>query len=171
MKKKIYALMLCGVMSVSAVGCGTKTDKVENNSNQNVESSVQEVSNVSAKEVVDTIISKNFINMPAQVDDDMAKDMYGLNLENIEEYAIAETQMSASMGLVIVAKAKEGKLEDVKANIEAFRTSRLEGFNYPAQAEAYEKSKVEVAGDIVYYAIFAEEVEAEAMQTIADMLK
>lgn len=171
MKKKVCAILLSSLMAVSMVGCGNKADKVENGNGQNVENSAEVTPSVSAKELVDAVVAGNFISMPAQVNDDMAKDMYGLNLENIEEYAIAETQMSASMGLIIAAKAKEGKLEDVKANIEAFRTSRLEGFNYPAQAEAYEKSKVEVAGDIVYYAIFAEEVAADAQKTIADMLK
>lgn len=171
MKKKICAILLSSLMVVSMVGCTNNTDKVENNNEQNVENVENVTSSVSVKDLVNEVVSKGYISMPAEIDDTMAVDVYGLNLENIEEYAIAETQMSASTGLIIAVKAKEGKLDNVKSNIDAFRTSRLEGFNYPAQAEAYEKSKVEAVGNIVYYAIFAEEVEADAQKVIADMLK
>lgn len=171
MKKKFFAVLLSGVMAMSVVGCGNTNKAEDNNSNTNVESSTEATTSVAVKDIVDAVVNAGCIRMPAQADDDMAKDLYNLNLENIEEYAIAETQITPGVGLVMVVKAKEGKLDEVKSNVEAYRTAKLDGFNYPEEAKVYEASKVESVGNIVYYAVFNEEVSEAGQQAIADMLK
>ena len=109
--------------------------------------------------------------MPAEVDDVAAKDMYHLNLDDIETYAIAETQISPGPGLIVIAKAKEGKVDAVKSYIEQIKADKVGRAYYPEEIEAAENSKVETVGDIVYFALFNSEINEEAQEVLKDMLK
>lgn len=171
MNKKICAILLSSLMAISMVGCGNKVDKVENGNGQNVESQSDVKLSVSAKEIVDAVVEKGFVRMPLEVDDTIAQDRYFVDLDVVEEYAIAETQITPGPGVIVVLKAKDGKIEETKAILEKIKTANVDKAFYPEEQEAAKNSKVEFVGNIGYYALFNSEVTEEAQKTIADMLK
>lgn len=82
----------------------------------------------------------------------------GLNVDNIIGFAGAEASTSADNGgIVIVVQVKPGTAEDVKAEFEKFRDSRLDD-RYAERANAMANTKearIVVNGDLVMYGVSA----------------
>lgn len=173
MKKRVIGALLCGILAVSVMGCTAKNESPESNNGTNVEqgSDKTETISVSVKEVVEKVIEKGYVRMAMPVDDTIAKDMYHINLDDVEEYAIAETGISPGPGLIVMVKAKEGKLDAVKSSVEKIKEDKVGKAFYPAEEEAAKNSTVQVKGNVVYYTLFNSEINEEAQGFIAEMLK
>lgn len=170
MIKKTLSVLLCGAMIFTAVGCSSK-DAQDNNSSSTIENSESNnETSVSVKDIVANIVEKGYIIMPIEIDDTMAKDRYDLNLDDVEEYAIAETGRSPGVGFVAMAKAKEGKLESVKANFEKIKLDMVGKAFYPDEIEKAEKLSVETIGDVVFMGMFYEDYSEDAFNIIRESL-
>ena len=64
--------------------------------------SEQQTSSVSAKEVVEKLNEKEYVRAAAEIDDTMASEIYHLNLDDVEDYGILETQISPGPGLSLI---------------------------------------------------------------------
>lgn len=169
MIKKTLSALLCGAMIFMTVGCSSKD--ASNNNNSVVENnSAAEESSVSVKEVLASILEKEYIPMPIEADDTTATDMYHLNLDDVEEYGIAETGRSPGVGFVAIAKAKEGKLESVQASFEKIKEDKIANAFYPDEIETAKNLTVETVGNIVYMSVFYDNVNEEAQKLIKDAL-
>lgn len=173
MKRKVIGMLMCGILAVSAMGCSAKNESPESNNGTNVEQGAEEntAKEINVKEVVDKMVEAGYIRMPMEMDETTAKDMYHINLDDVEEYAIAETGISPGPGLIVMVKAKEGKLDDVKASVEKIKEDKVGQAFYPDEQEAAENSKVETVGNVVYYTLFNSTINEEAQGALAEMLK
>ncbi|MEG0178409.1 MAG: DUF4358 domain-containing protein [Oscillospiraceae bacterium] len=96
--------------------------------------------------------------------DDVIYDL-GVTFENVEEFAGKTSNTNGEAGYIIVIKAKQGKADTVKAELETARDGKAEALaSYPefATAAAITKSgRVVVKGDYVLLAIGADKSIAE----------
>lgn len=164
MKKILVSLLVAAMVGATLTGCGSKTEGGNG-------AAVEQTSNVSAKEVVDKMLEQNYIPMPMVLDEAQAKEMYNINLDDIESYEIAETGRMPGVGFIVVAKAKEGKVDAVKAAVEKIKEDKVGAAFYPEEKEIAEKATVEVNGDFVSLFILNEEVAQDAENFYKDMIK
>ena len=161
MKKVLVSLLVAAMVGATLTGCGSKE--------QGNGSQVEQGSSVSAADVVAQL--KEYIPMPMDATEEEAKDIYHLNLDDVESYGIAITGRSPGVGFAMVVKAKEGKVDAVKASVDQVLADRVGAAFYPDEKEIAEKAKVEVDGNYVSLLIFHDDVAAEATQTYKDVIK
>lgn len=161
MKKVLVSLLVAAMVGATLTGCGSKA--------QGNGAQVEQGSSVSAADVVAQL--KEYIPMPMDVTEEEAKDVYHLNLDDVESYGIAITGRSPGVGFAMVVKAKEGKVDAVKASVDQVLADRVGAAFYPDEKEIAEKAKVEVDGNYVSLLIFNDDVAAEATQTYKDAIK
>ena len=157
--RKFVAIMMMAVASTAAlVGCSGEQTQVESGTNTQVEKAPLE-------DLLNQMLEQNLVRMPMEVDETLAQEAYHIDLNVVDEYAIAETGISPGPGLVVMAKAKEGKVDEVKANMEALLQDKIGNAFYPAEQEAAENAEIIVDGNYVALFILNSEVE----QTAVDM--
>ena len=162
MKKLIAAMMILVASTTALVGCGTEKTNTEVNSN--TEAAVEKAP---LEELLNQMVEGGAVRMPMPVDETLAQESYHIDLEVVEEYAIAQTGISPGPGLIVMVKAKEGQLEQAKANMEALKQDQIGNAFYPAEQEAAENAKIIVDGNYVGLFILNSEVE----QTAIDMFQ
>lgn len=163
MKKVLVSALIAVMVGATLTGCGNK--------NSGNGSAVEQTSSISAKDVVEKLKEEGFVRSPAEADDTMAQEIYHLNLDDVENYGILETQINPGPGLIIVAKAKEGKVDAVKSSIEQVLQDKIANAFYPAEQEIAEKAKVEVNGDLVSLFLLNDEVAGDAQAKYAELIK
>ena len=167
MKKILVSALIAIMVGATLTGCG----KENNGSNQSVEQGTEQTSSVSAKEVVDKLNEKGYVRAAAEIDDTMAAEIYHLNLDDVEDYGILETQISPGPGFIMVVKAKEGKVDAVKASVEQVLQDKIGKAFYPEEQEITESAKVNVDGNLVSLFILNSEVASDAQGTYEELIK
>lgn len=167
MKKILISTLIAVMVGATLTGCGNKNT----GNSSTIEEGSAQTSSVSAKEVVEKLKEEGYVRMPAEVDDTMAKEIYHLNLDDIEDYGILETQVSPGPGLIIVVKAKEGKVDAVKASIEEVLQDKIGNAFYPEEKEIAENAEVKVDGNLVSLFILNSEVASNAESKYAELIK
>ncbi|MDY3361266.1 MAG: DUF4358 domain-containing protein [Clostridium celatum] len=163
MKKLLVSALIAIMVGATLTGCGNK--------NVGNGSSVEQASSVSAKEVVEKLGEEGYVRMPAEIDDTMANEIYHLNLDDVEDYGILETQISPGPGFIMVVKAKDGKVDAVKASVEQVLQDKIGSAFYPEEQEVAENAKVEVNGNLVSLFIVNSQVSADAEAKYAELIK
>lgn len=159
MKKFTAVLMIALASTTAFVGCS-------GNNNSQVESS-QAVEKEPLADLLQKMIDENLVRMPMEVDETLAQEAYHIDLNVVDEYAIAQTGITPGPGLIVMVKAKDGQLEQAKANMEALKQDQIGNAFYPAEQEAAENAKIIVDGNYVGLFILNSEVE----QTAIDMFQ
>jgi hypothetical protein len=142
--KKLISMLLAAAILMSAVACGSKEPAAP---------TLKE--GVTLQSMVDSISEEYEFSMPGAVDDSMLTDFLGIDTADVEEYAGYITMVMVSADNLIAVKAKEGKLDTVKAALE----DRLEFVNQSFQQylpEQYAKAqagKVFTVGDYAFLVI------------------
>ncbi len=157
MKRFLVTALATAMIAVSLVGCGADKDAGKENGS----SVEQKYEDVSPKAIVEEV-SSQYVTMPMPIDDAMASEMFHINLDDVEEYAISKTGMSPGVGFIMVAKAKEGKLDAVKATFDQVLADQVNAAFYPEEKEIAESAKVRVDGNIVSLMMMNSEVAADA---------
>ena len=108
--KKILSVILAGVMVLGLVGCGSKGG----------DSSATK--DVPTADLVNTVLENEEIQMRmlGPVEGELAETTFHLKLDDIEEYTIQKGMMNTGLETVAVIKAKEGKVDAVKASLEEY---------------------------------------------------
>lgn len=144
--KKVLSLILCGLMMVLFLAsCG-----------KNSSSSA----NVTAPEVFDAIngafaekyegTEGAISNMPMDVDDTTLQEKFGIDPADVEGYKGQIAGMMTNCDMLLVVKAKEGKLEDVTRGLEKAKADQITQFEFYAvmgNPERLEASKIVTNGD------------------------
>ncbi len=102
-----------------------------------------------AKELADKIISGQSAGEFEEASADMISILFGLDVENFNDYAVYYSKEPASADIIIIFKSdKKETLEIVKEILEEFRQSRIEDFKgyAPDEAAKLEESKVITKG-------------------------
>lgn len=137
--KKIISILLTGIMILGLVGCSSQDGDSNQNTNKNVPTS----------EIVNSIKEGIEIRMTGPVDEELVKNQFHLNLDDVEEYTIEKGMVNTGLETLAVVKAKEGKVDSVKASLEkVIEDKKAEAF-YPGEAEAIEGAKIQVVGNYV----------------------
>lgn len=165
--KKFAAIMMLFLASTTAfVGCTNNQAPNNNESEQ-----VVVVEKAPLNELLDDMIAQNLVRMPKPIDETLAEEAYHIDPNVVEEYAIAETGISPGPGLIVMVKAKEGKVEEAKANMEALLQDRIGNAFYPQELEAAENAEVVVDGNYVGLFILNDEVKDTAMKMFEESTK
>ena len=86
--------------------------------------------------------------------------LYGINTENVEKVVGKMPMMNVQASMYLIIQAKEGKVNTVKAELDAYATQYEEQWStyLPAQYELVKNRKMGVVGNTVYM-IIAENAE------------
>ena len=167
MKKILVSTLIAIMVGATLTGCGNKNS----GNSSSVEQSTQQTNSVSAKEIVEKLNEKQYVRAAAEIDDTMASEIYHLNLDDVEDYGILETQISPGPGFIMVVKAKDGKVDAVKASVEQVLQDKVGNAFYPAEKEIAESAEVKVDGNLVSLFIVNSDVSADAQATYEKLIK
>ena len=133
--KKIVALLMAALCAVTFVSCNNTSNGSESS---NESSGGEAVSSATSAEIFDAINSAFaekypdagavIPNMPQDVDDAVLKDKFGIDGSDVEDYKgqIAGTMTNCDMLLVV--KAKDGKIDSVRTSLENAKEAQTEQF-------------------------------------------
>lgn len=158
--KRIIAGIIAVIMAAGiATGCGKKAAEEEGYKD--------DVKTTDIAQAVADELGDNY--WPSQtVSDSEAASLYGLTADNYEELTVQLPMIGTNADLLLVAKAKDGKAEDVKTEIEALRERNVaDTMQYPMNIQKIAASKVVVMGDyVVYIQLGGDAVEKESDEEI-----
>lgn len=150
MKKLLKSLSLI-LVCTSFVACGTKS------------SNTSELKDgLTAKDVVQKVEEKAPMQMPMEFDEELAKDIAKLDLDNVEDYAITKASVIISADIAAVVKAKDGKVEEVKATLQEMLDTEKNNAYLPEQKEKVENAVLKEKGNYVILLINQDVKAAEA---------
>lgn len=154
--KKLLSILLATLMfGTFLTGCGSNGNDAPKEVTLKEETTIQSI--------VQKISDANKITMPAEADDTIAKDLFHLNLDDVEEYNIQYAMVMNSSDNIALVKAKDGKVDSVKASLETRLTDVRKSFEQylPDQKEKANNGKVIVKGNYVMLLIVEKLDEAE----------
>lgn len=164
--KKAYSLVIMGILLLTAA-CTTPN---ENSSSLNQSKDASDISGLQTTDngsssanndntqggkakVLGTVVL-NSVQFPATVeitDSKIASDVIGINLDDCENYYIAQQMMSVHLVEVIIVEAKDGKSGDILNNLNDRKKALIEKLAfYPDQVESVENTVVGETNGIVY---------------------
>lgn len=152
--KKILAVLLAALMtSAVMVSCGDNTGS--SGSSSSVSSEVENnISSATSEEVYDAINAalvekhpsvESAIPHAAAIEEPTLNDMFGITTDMVEDYKGEMAAIMNNCDLLLVVKAKDGKMEEVKAALEKVKDDRVAQFEWYAvmgNAERTAASKV-----------------------------
>ncbi len=179
MKKFFAILMSIIVASAALVSCGndkgsssdssssssvsdtnTESSGEESSSTTSEESSEEASGEVTAAAIYDAInaafaekypdAGMVIPNMPMEVDETTLKDKFGISSDMVTDYKGEIAGMMTNCDMLLIVKAAEGKLEDVKAALEqakADQTAQFEMYGVMGNIERTQAAKVVTNGD------------------------
>lgn len=87
-----------------------------------------------------------------QMDEQMMTDIYGVDMDNVEEFVAEGPMISAHVDTFIAVKAKEGKGEQVQQELQAYLDYVQENaLQYPMNTAKVQAAQVVRHGDYVFY--------------------
>ncbi len=98
-------------------------------------------------DIVDKIDQEIGIAMAGEVTQEMLSDMYGIDDTMAEDFYGKYAQVMPGVDDVVIVKAKEGKIEDVKAALEKRKEARIAEQYLPDMISKAEAGKVVTKGD------------------------
>ena len=96
--KKLLKVLFISILCISFIGCTNNKTK----GNELKEG-------LTAMDVVKNVEEKAPMQMPMELDEEMAKDLAYLNLEDVEDFGIIKAMIINSADMAVVVKAKDGK--------------------------------------------------------------
>lgn len=149
MNKKVSLASLILACGIIATGCGDdNTENTNEPAENNVEQTQTEnkensdINLASILEQIKAAYGEDYLpNTP--LDEEMVKQTFNLDLELVEEFVAEMPMIGFHPDKVLIVKAKEGKIDDVVAQLEAARTELIENsMTYPANIEKIQSTKV-----------------------------
>ncbi|MBD7916494.1 DUF4358 domain-containing protein [Clostridium sp. Sa3CUN1] len=145
---KIITKILCGMLvCASLVACGSKSPSLKEG--------------ISVKDVVNNVVEKAPMQMPMELDDTTVSDLTTINLDDVEEYAITKAMIMNSADITAIVKAKDGKVESVKAALQEMLDTEKNNAYLPDQKEKVENAVLVEKGNYVILLINADVKAAE----------
>lgn len=157
--KKISLMILCMMLSLSLVGCGSKTNK---------EVSFEEIANTITKKIESGDIA---MGMGMTLDETSIKDLYDIDPNDLESFHVVIPVMNVQASEYAMFKAKDGKLDAVKKGVEhRIETLKQTWSQYlPEQYEFVKNYKTYESGN--YYFMVINENPDNVLNVIKDAFK
>lgn len=163
--KKVLTLVMAFCLALSVfVGCGSSYS-------------------YDVKSVVDQFTAVYPVPSAAEIDDDILQDLMQLDLETVEEYYGYRSRANGTVDTVIMVKAKPGKVDTVKTDLEAHRDAMEESSQMYDSVEATKAKNalITVKGDYILFVMTGdhdrveagdmEVIKADAQSKIDELLK
>lgn len=142
--KKIL-LMLIGVtlLSTALIGCG---DKSGNGDSNKPEVSLENI----FADVKETLGEDYYPDR--DIDADELEAVYGVEMDDVEEFIAQSPMISVNIDTFIAIKAKDGESDDVKEDLDGYQEYLLDNsLMYPMNLAKVEASEVVQHGDYVFF--------------------
>lgn len=154
MKKKIAAILSVFMIGALVTGCGSKEDNQTPDTAQGKAVSIfQEESknNESTSNIVTKIKEavQDQMQPTGPIDDALATEKFSLNLDDVEEYTIENGMRNSGLETIAVVKAKDGKVDAIKASFEQVKEKKKADAWYPGEDEAADAAEIVVEGNYV----------------------
>lgn len=120
---------------------------------------------LTAMDVVNNVEEKAPMQMPMELNEEMAKDLANLNLDDVEDYGIIKAMVINSADIAAVVKAKEGKIEAVKSSLQQMLDTERNNAYLPDQKEKIENAILMEKGN---YVILLVNEDVKAAQNAVD---
>ena len=166
MKKVLISLLTAVMIGSTLTACTSKADN-----GQKVEQGSKVEFSMPLSEFIIKLQEKELFGVADLADDTSATEIYHLNLDNVEEYVVAAPMINATASFVMIVKAKDGKVEDVKASVEKVLEDQIGNAFYPQQKEAVENATVEIKGNYVSLFIYDAESKEQVEKIYNDSFK
>lgn len=159
--KKVFGAVLVSAMMMTLVACGGN-DKQNGTSNGGTTTESGQVKNDVSIDTIRTAVvnaygEENYIPMAQQLDETALADLVGLKKDMYDEVVAEQPMVSFSVDTFIAVKAKDGKVEDVKKALEAYRQAKVDDvMQYPTNVPKIEASEVVTYGNYVFYIMLGE---------------
>ncbi|MCF0149485.1 MAG: DUF4358 domain-containing protein [Clostridium sp.] len=137
MKKFLKALSLT-LLCTALIGCTSNSSKGN-----------ELKDGLTAKDVAITVSEKAPMQMAHELDEQMAVDLAFLNLDDVEDYGIIKAMIINSADITAIVKAKDGKLESVKASLQKMLDTESNNAYLPDQKEKIENAVFMEKGNYV----------------------
>ncbi|AYE32982.1 DUF4358 domain-containing protein [Clostridium septicum] len=139
MKKLVGILLSLFTFGAIFVGCSSSSSGNELKDNLTLKNVVEKIEEVAP------------MQMPMEADEEMAKNIYHLNLDDVEEYYIKSAMVMNSADNTVIVKAKDSKVDNVKKSLETRLTDVQKSFEQylPDQKEKANKGKILTKGNYV----------------------
>lgn len=136
--KKIIAMLLCVFLLASFAGCSS-----EGSASYNINDIMTAIEEVAP------------VTMGGEMDDDILTGIYGINMEDVEEYVGKYSMANVSSDEILIVKAAKGKAETIKAACEARREAKASGCEMYLEDQFLkaEAGRIVVKGDYVVFVI------------------
>ncbi len=162
--KKLTALLLGVVLSVSLVACGnnsdnntestgtesTGTEATNNAGGDTTEDVFKDVAMTDLKTAVTDVLGENYWPQMA-LDAEMLSSMCGISADMYDDFLAEMPMMSAHIDTMIIIKAKDGQVEAVEAALNTYRDSLVENSLYPSHVAKSQASRIEAFGNYVCF--------------------
>ncbi len=137
--KKICSLLLAlCTLAALATGCGKDAETKQYN----------------LDDVMAAIEAVAPVSVPADMDDDYLTGMYGINMEDVEEYKGKYTNVNLSTDEILIIKTAKGKTDTIKEACEARRKAKDDqSAMYDDQAHKAQNGRIVVKGDYVIFVV------------------
>ena len=145
--KKITKILSGILICASLVACGSKGAELKQD--------------IAVKDVVAKVVEKAPMQMPMELDDTTVADLTTINLDDVEDYAITKAMIMNSADVTAVVKAKDGKVESVKAALQEMLDTEKNNAYLPEQKEKVENAVLLEKGNYVILLINSDVKAAE----------
>ena len=149
--KKLLKTLSLSLLCIALIGCTSNNTK-----------GTELKDGLTAMDVVRNVEDKAPMQMPMELDEEMAKDLAKLNLEDVDDYGIIKAMIINSADMAVVVKAKEGKIESVKASLQEMLDTERENAYLPDQKEKIENAIFKEKGNYVILLVNKDVKAAEA---------
>lgn len=149
--KKVLVLILAISLAITALAaCGSQTiGNSDGNSASQEQMQEPELSDI--VQAVKDAYGENYLPS-MEITEEMMSDIYGVNMDNVEEFVAEGPMVSAHVDTFIAVKAKEGKGADVEKDLQTYLDYVVENsMNYPMNVAKVQSAKVVRHGDYVFY--------------------
>ncbi|MGL5767080.1 MAG: DUF4358 domain-containing protein [Sarcina sp.] len=140
MKKFLVCSLAAILVGGTFIACGEEKKK---------DPAIEQQVNININETLSSFLDAFEIRMPGDATDQDLKEVYKINIDNIEEYAMKQCMMTPGVDVIGIFKAKSGKAEEVKTDVQKIIETKRTSAYLPGEMDALENSQVIVNGDYV----------------------
>lgn len=141
MKKTFLSVLAAILIGGTFISCGTEKPNTEADAKQNKD--------INIKESVTKIETEVGMAMPGDMSEQDLKDVYGMNMDNIEEFQGRNAMVMPGIDVIAIFKAKDGKVDDVKADVQKILEKKKADAYTPILQDAMNQAKIVVNGNYV----------------------
>lgn len=161
MKKRICLSLAAALLALSLAACGSDSSSsapatdASSDASQSASSAAAGTADYTLSDVVAAIEAANPVTNPREIDDFALQNEMLVNMDNVVDFAGKVSNDNANSALILAIQAQPGKAEDVKADLENYKSGLTTGMYAEfAEKEAQAKdARIVTKGDWVVMVI------------------